>query len=275
MINNKKPPCVLTIAGSDSSGGAGIQADIKTVSATGCYAASVITALTAQNTRGVQAVYALPDYFVKQQLESVFDDLNFDAIKIGMLFDTKTMLSVATALIKYKPSNIVLDPVMISKSGSELLKSGAIEYLKNHIFSLCSLITPNITEAEKLLEKEIRSESDMSLAATTLGEHYKTNILIKGGHLNSVISPDVLYSYIDAKFFWYITERLNTKNTHGTGCTLSSAIASFLAQDYSLNDAIAAAKNYLTNAIRFGSEANIGHGFGPVDHFYTIKEHSA
>lgn len=270
MAKNITHPNVLTIAGSDSSGGAGIQADIKTISATGCYAASVITALTAQNTQGVQAVHTIPTNFIEEQLDSVFNDITFDAVKIGMLFDINIMDVIANSLLKFNPGYVVLDPVMFSKSNCELLKSDAIGYLKKYLFPICKLITPNINEAERLLGTVICNELDMELAATKLGVKYLTNVLIKGGHLDSTHSPDVLYSYNDAKCYWFTAERIHTLNTHGTGCTLSAAIASYLAQDYSLNDAIATAKNYLTDAIRFGSELQIGKGFGPVDHFFSL-----
>jgi len=270
MLEIKKYPCVLTIAGSDSSGGAGIQADIKTISATGCYAASVITAVTSQNTLGVQAIYPIPAAVVLQQMESVFSDLTMSAIKIGMLFDERIMDAVVAAIHKFKPNNIVLDPVMISKNGCELLKADDVEYLKKNLFSVCTLLTPNISEAEKLLGDVIQNQAAMELAATVMGEKYKTNILIKGGHLHSEKSSDVLYSYQDTTCYWYESTRVYTKNTHGTGCTLSAAIASYLAQDYVLQDAIVAAKDYLTKAIQSGRFLKIGLGIGPVDHFYDI-----
>lgn len=272
MSNIKKFPSVLTIAGSDSSGGAGIQADIKTIAATGCYAASVITALTSQNTLGVQAVYAIPAAVVAQQIESVLSDLNIDAIKIGMLVNEEIMVAVVAALKKFKIKNVVLDPVMISKGGSELLQADAVAYLKNNLFRLSSLITPNINEAEKIIGNSIKNRQDMKLAATTLGKKYQSNILIKGGHLNTNDCADVLYFSDSRTCHWYVSPRINTQNTHGTGCTLSAAIASYLAQDYSMLEAVAAAKQYLTKAIQAGSLLNIGHGIGPVDHFHTQEK---
>jgi hydroxymethylpyrimidine/phosphomethylpyrimidine kinase len=264
----KTRPCVLTIAGSDSSGGAGIQADIKTISATGCYAASAITALTSQNTLGVQAIYPVPPSTVSEQIESVLSDLNVNAVKIGMLFNQHIMEAVADALKKFKPHSIVLDPVMLSKNKCELLQKEAILYLYKNLFPLCTLITPNISEAEKLLGEKIKTQAAMEGAAAIMGKRYGTNILIKGGHLKTKLSSDVLYSHKNEPCYWYKLRRINTTNNHGTGCTLSSAIASYLAQDYSLHDAILMAKHYLTKTLESGKHLKIGHGIGPVDHFY-------
>jgi hydroxymethylpyrimidine/phosphomethylpyrimidine kinase len=268
MSNIKKYPCVLTIAGSDSSGGAGIQADIKTLSALNCYAASVITALTAQNTLGVQHVQPISRDFVAAQLEAVLTDINMAAIKIGMLFNIDIMETVFITIKKFKVKNIVLDPVMIAKNGCELLQPNTIAYLKN-LFSACTLITPNIPEAEYLLQTKIHNTVDMQTAAITLGNHYKTNILVKGGHLPSNQAADVFFSYKTQNCHWFSTTRISTQHTHGTGCTLSSAIAAYLARDYPLQDAIASAKNYLTAAIQSGQFFQIGHGRGPVNHFHS------
>lgn len=267
----KKQACVLTIAGSDSSGGAGIQADIKAISATGSYAASVITAITSQNTVGVQDIYALPAAVITTQLESVLSDLDVHAIKIGMLFNESIIQAIESILEKYTLNNIVLDPVMISKSGCELLPSATIDYLTKHLFPFATLITPNLNEAEKLLGKSINNKASTEAAAKTLGERYETNILVKGGHANEEKANDVLYSHHDSACYWYESVRIHSKNTHGTGCTLSSAIASYLAQGYPLQEAIFAAKEYLTKAIQSGSFIKIGHGVGPVDHFYFQK----
>lgn len=263
-----KYPCVVTIAGSDPSGGAGIQADIKTISALGCYAASVITALTAQNTIGVQAVFEIPADFVEQQLDSVFTDLKINAVKIGMLHNKAVIDKVRSALQKYKPSFVVLDPVMISKSGHALLQADTIQYLTQTLLPLVTLITPNIPEAESLLNCKINSKQTMESAAFELAQQIKTNVLIKGGHLQDAHAADVLYLLNEQSWQWYDTKRIDTKNTHGTGCTLSSAIASYLALGNPLNESVKLAKEYLTQAIQAGSFLNIGHGHGPVKHFF-------
>jgi hydroxymethylpyrimidine/phosphomethylpyrimidine kinase len=268
----KKRPCVVTIAGSDSSGGAGIQADIKAISATGAYAASVITALTAQNTLGVHSIHQIPAEFVQQQINAVFEDLDIQAVKIGMLFDRKIIEAVRISLEKFKPKNIVLDPVMISKSGCELLISDDVRDLQENLFPIVELITPNIPEAEKLMNQKITNKPEMEYSARQLGLKYKTNILIKGGHSESIDSSDVLYLYQEDKYYWIHSERIDTLNTHGTGCTLSSAIASYLAQGFDLLKSIEAAKIYLSQAIQSASQLQIGHGHGPVDHFYYLHQ---
>lgn len=270
MISANEYPCVLTIAGSDSSGGAGIQADIKAISATGCYAASVITALTAQNTLGVQAVQAISPEFIAKQMESVLCDLRIRAIKIGMLFDADIIRIVAKKLQEFQIKNVVLDPVMIAKSGDELLKPEAIFALKSELLSKCYLITPNLDEAEKLLGTSIKNREEMAAAATKLGQQYQTNVLVKGGHLSVDDAADVLFLQQNNSLHWFQSTRVETKNTHGTGCTFSAAIASFLAQKYDLYEAISAAKNYLNEAILAAQHCKIGHGFGPLHHFYFL-----
>lgn len=263
-------PCVLTIAGTDPSGGAGIQADIKTISATGCYAASVITALVAQNTQGVQAIQAVPADFVMQQIDSVFSDLDISAVKIGMLHNKNIIETVSSALEKFKPKNIVLDPVMVAKNGCELLPANTIHFIQERLFPLVNLITPNLLEAEKILGEKIETFSDMERAAEKIGNSFNINVLLKGGHMNSTQSSDVLYSKNDFSHYWFHEERINTKNTHGTGCTLSSAIASYLAKGCTLQNAIHIAKKYLTKAIESGRNFQIGRGCGPVNHFYFL-----
>lgn len=265
------PPCVVTIAGSDSSGGAGIQADIKTISATGSYAASIITALTAQNTQGVQAIYPLPDSFIEQQITSVFDDLEVRAVKLGMLLNQSIINIVFTMLQKYKLRYVVLDPVMISKSGHTLLEENTIQALTEKLFPLSTLITPNLPECEKLTGMSLNNDADMETAAKKLGDKYAINVLVKGGHLQSAVSADVLYAYADKRFCWFKTPRIRTNNTHGTGCTLASAIASYLAQGSSLHEAIKHGKDYLTHAIKSGARFRYGHGVGPVDHFFNLS----
>lgn len=268
---------VLTIAGSDSGGGAGIQADIKTISALGCYAASVITAVTAQNTLGVQAVHPVPPEIVSAQIKAVLDDIGADAIKIGMLFSADTIHAVATTLNYTTP--VVLDPVMVSTSGHRLMEEDAIEALTTELFPLATLITPNIPEAEVLLGEKI---TDLSSAAKQLAERYKVSVLLKAGH-QAPYSPtplppyaqhqltDILYNYKEAHAYAYPHPRVDTRNTHGTGCTLSSAIASELAKGNKLSEAIGLATQYLERALESGKNQEIGHGFGPVDHFFAQK----
>lgn len=265
-------PTVLTIAGSDSSGGAGIQADIKTISANGCYAASVITALTAQNTQGVQAIQSIPPQFIQSQLDSVFSDLQVHAVKIGMMHDKDTIEVASNAMRLIKPRSLVVDPVMVAKGGAALIKPEVVNFLIEKLLPLATLITPNVEEAEKVSGIRIRTEEDMQRSAKLIGNNLNTNVLIKGGHLNGNTSPDILYQHHDNTYHWFISERINTKNTHGTGCTLSSAIASFLAKNYSLYDSVSYAKNYLTQAILSGKDFAIGQGHGPVDHFFKVEK---
>lgn len=265
-------PCVLTIAGTDPSGGAGVQADIKTITATGSYAASVITALVAQNTQGVQAIQEVTPEFVTQQLNSVFSDMTISAVKIGMLHTEAVIEAVAAILEKYEPNYIVVDPVMVAKNGCELLPSSRVQYLKERLFPLVHLMTPNLFEAEKILGEKIENIMQMESAAERMANSYQINVLVKGGHLDTCLSSDVLYSYLDKKHKWFHEERIQTKNTHGTGCTLSTAIASYLAQGYAVSDAVHAAKQYLTKAIHSGSTLQIGRGCGPVDHFYFLEK---
>ena|SRR3989338_9543753 len=265
---NKRYPTVLTIAGSDCSGGAGIQADIKTITANGGYAASVITALTAQNTLGVQQIQNLPQTFIDAQLHSVFSDITVDAVKIGMLHDEKVINSVKKAIACYKPSFTVLDPVMIAKGGAKLIKENVIDQLKNSLFPLVTLITPNVPEAETLLQQAITSKNEMAAAAKELSSLYKVNVLIKGGHLNREHCCDVLHLWENKTDHWFSSLRIQTKNTHGTGCSLSSAIATFLARKYSLISAIRHAKRYISEAIAAGKDYKTGHGHGPIYHYF-------
>ncbi|MCC2667171.1 MAG: phosphomethylpyrimidine kinase [Gammaproteobacteria bacterium] len=270
MSQLKKRPCVVTIAGTDPSGGAGIQADIKAISATGSYAASVITALLAQNTQGVQAIEEVSPTFITQQIKSVFDDLTINAVKIGMLHNQAVIDAVILGLKTYRPYPIVIDPVMVAKNGCALLDMTMIDYLKKYLFPLATLITPNLFEAEKIVGWPITDTSLMKQAATDIGKQLNINVLIKGGHLETPQASDILYIPETHHYQWFHANRIDTKNTHGTGCTLSSSIASFLAQNYTMVDAIQAAKNYLTQAIQAGSLLPIGKGRGPVDHFYIL-----
>lgn len=257
---------VLTIAGSDSSGGAGIQADLKTMTSHKIYGMSVITALTAQNTTGVFGVYESSPEFVAQQLDAVFNDIYPDAVKIGMVSNKEIISVIADKLMEYKAENIVLDPVMVATSGSRLFKDDAIEMLINKLMPLSSIITPNIHEAEVLCGFEIKSKEDMLKAAVKISENYKGSILIKGGHLTDC-SDDLLYA--EGEITWYEQSKINNPNTHGTGCTLSSAIACNLAEGFNIKVSIQKAKNYITGALK--ANLNLGKGSGPLNHCWNLK----
>lgn len=261
------PPILLSIAGSDCSGGAGIQADIKTISALGGYAATVITAVTAQNTLGVQAVHPLPADIVRAQILSVMDDLQPAAVKIGMVHNAAIVQVIAQCLQKYRPGFIVYDPVMISTSGRRLMTEETMLTIKEELFPLCTLITPNLSEASMLTGQSISTPAEMELAARLLSRRYHTAILIKGGHLQGNEMCDVLCTYPSTTCQLYTSSKIESSNLHGTGCTLSSAIATFLAYDHSLDEAVRRAKDYISTAIRNGSALNIGHGNGPLWHF--------
>lgn len=265
-------PCVLTIAGTDPSGGAGIQADIKSISANGGYAASVITALVAQNTLGVKSIHDISHDFFREQLEAVFDDLEIAAIKIGMLPSELMISTLANILKKRNVTNIVLDPVMVAKNGHPLVQEKIVHSLTKYLFRMVKLITPNLHEAELLLERKITTINEMELAAEELSRRFHINVLVKGGHLQSDWSSDVLCSNNCYELQWFHASRIDTKNTHGTGCTLSSAIAAYLARGFSLKNAITLSKSYLTKAIDSGSNLKIGKGFGPVNHFYFLED---
>ena len=252
---------VLTIAGSDCSGGAGIQADIKTMIMNGVYAMSVITALTAQNTTGVFGIQESPVEFVDQQMDCVFQDICPDAVKIGMLSSPEIMHHVAAGLQKYEARHIVLDPVMVSTSGHRLMQKEAEETLQKELFPLAEVITPNIPEAEVLTGLKITDADSMELAARAISNEFHISVLLKGGH-RVEDANDLLYT--DGKTQWLKGERIDNPNTHGTGCTLSSAIASNLAKGYDLTDSVIRAKSYLTDALR--ADLNLGKGSGPLDH---------
>jgi len=261
---------VLTIAGSDSGGGAGIQADLKTFAALGCYGMSVITALTAQNTQTVSAIHPVPAAFVIAQLEAVLTDIGVDAVKIGMLHSAEIIRAVADTLRRFQVPNIVLDPVMIAKSGDALLRVEAVESLKENLLPLASLITPNLPEAEVLLDEPIRSLTDMQVAARKLAQLTQHDVLIKGGHLPGPESTDCLYIRITDTEVLLKESRIATPNSHGTGCTLSSAITAGLASGSAMREAVINAKQYLTNALQSGALYTLGHGHGPVHHFAGI-----
>lgn len=271
MLNKINLPSVLSIAGTDPSGGAGIQADIKAISATGSYAASVITVLVAQNTQGVRAIQEIPLDFIQQQMDAVFTDLQLAAVKLGMLYSQDIIELIEKNLKKYQPPLIVLDPVMTAQSGDVLLKPNTINALRR-LFPLVTLITPNIPEAEILLAKKINNRKEMEAAAICLAETHQTSVLLKGGHLSSSDSPDIFYDASEAKIICFDSPRIDTPHTHGTGCTLSSAIASYLAQGYTRYDAIHQAKAYLQQAIVAGKNLKIGKGSGPVHHFYYLNK---
>ncbi len=261
---------VLSIAGSDPSGGAGIQADLKTISACGCYAATAITAIVDENTVGVFGVHPVPINFVKGQIKSVLDDIGADAVKIGMLHSSELIRAVKNTLLPYNIQNIVLDPVMVATSGDKLLLDEAIETLKNELIPMTRVITPNIPEAEILLGRKISRQADLPLVIKDLSCNGTVSVLLKGGHLTENELVDVFYNAETDKIIELRSERVVTRNTHGTGCTLSSAIASFLAQQLTLNDAIRSAKDYINRAIVIGSDYEIGKGHGPVHHFHQF-----
>ena len=257
----------LTIAGSDCSGGAGIQADIKTMIANGVYAMSAITALTAQNTTGVFDIFEVTPEFLQEQLDAIFTDIYPDAVKIGMVSSADLIRVISTSLRKYDAKNIVLDPVMISTSGSKLISDEAISVLKTDLIPLATIITPNIPEAKVLTGDEIDSEEKMEKAAVKICEAYGCRVLLKGGHsIND--ANDVLYDGRD--IVWFRGKRIDNPNTHGTGCTLSSAIASNLAKGEDLVSSVRKAKNYISGAL--SAMLDLGKGSGPMNHSFAIRE---
>ena len=270
--NNPATPVVLTIAGSDSGGGAGIQADIKSISATGSFACSAITAITSQNTLGVSAILPIPLEHVESQLDAVFGDIKVSTVKIGMLADTDIIQVVAKKLRQYQPKFIVLDPVMVATSGDLLLQESAIKSLKNSLFPLVDIITPNLPEASALTGLPIaKSESDMLSMTSALSALGARSVLLKGGHLENQ-DESVDFLICENAVTRLCSPRINTKNTHGTGCTLSSAIASYLAQGKTLETAVSLAKNYISQAITQADELCIGRGHGPVNHFFALPK---
>ncbi|MGM9717491.1 MAG: bifunctional hydroxymethylpyrimidine kinase/phosphomethylpyrimidine kinase [Prevotella sp.] len=254
----------LTIAGSDSCGGAGVQADVKTMSALGCYAATAITAITVQNTLGVTAVHAVPPEIVAGQIRVVMDDIKPRAVKVGMVNDTATIIAIADALKDYDVEHIVVDPVMVATSGSRLMQDDAVEVFCKQLLPLATLLTPNIPEAEVLSGITVSDKESMDSAALRILQLGCSNLLVKGGHLEGK-KIDRLYGEVERE---YVGENAVTRNTHGTGCTLSSAITSFLAQGLPVDEAIGAAKEWLTKALRAGADVEIGKGHGPVNHFF-------
>ena len=257
----------LTIAGSDSSGGAGIQADIKTMTANGVYAMSAITALTAQNTTGITGIMEVTPEFLGQQLDSVFTDIYPDAVKIGMVSSVELIETISEKLRFYNARNIVLDPVMISATGAKLLRDDAVEALKNGLFRQVDLLTPNIPEASVLSGVSIASEADMIKAAQIISSEYGCAVLCKGGHSENHAN-NLLYH--NNKYRWFTGKKINNKNTHGTGCTLSSAIACGLAKGMDLETSIQFAKEYITGALK--AMLVLGRGIGPLNHMWNIRE---
>ena len=256
----------LTIAGSDSSGGAGIQADIKTMMANGVYAMSAITALTAQNTTGVTAILNVTPEFLAQELDAVFTDIYPDAVKIGMVSESELIRTIADRLKQYGAKNIVVDPVMVATSGAKLINHEAEDSLKTELFPLASVLTPNIPETEVLIGKSVRTAEDMIEAARQIGETYDCAVLVKGGHqLND--ANDLLYTKGDYR--WFKGKRIDNPNTHGTGCTLSSAIASNLAKGLPMEVSVERAKEYISGAL--SAMLNLGKGSGPMDHGFAIQ----
>ena len=291
MNQSKSYPKVLSIAGSDSSGGAGIQADLKTFSALGVYGATAITAITAQNTQGVNSQFALEPQMVYDQIAAVMDDIEPSVVKIGMLSNTAIVEAVAKALHDYKPSFIILDPVIVSSTGHRLLSIEAQETIKEKLIPIADLLTPNIPEMKALTDSSLSSLEEKKEAAQHLFKLGAKAILLKGGHEEGEIKKDYLFfNGLKAKdkslksasvsmsmsasvsMSEYSSETVVTKNTHGTGCTLSSAIAAFIARGLSLEDAISEAKNYVTEAIRAGADVKIGKGIGPVNHFFNPQK---
>lgn len=261
---------VLTIAGSDSGGGAGIQADLKTFSAVGCFGMSVITALTAQNTKGVTGIHAVPPSFAEEQMEAVFTDIGADAVKIGMLYSAELIEVVARQLKKHGADKIVLDPVMVAQSGDKLLQDDAIDAIKVHLMPLAQVVTPNLPEAAVLLGRELSKLEDLQQAVRDLARYGSRSVLLKGGHSDDDRSTDFLYLTPEDRLVVLESDRIETHNNHGTGCTLSSAIASYLAKGFTTEDAVRKAKLYITEAIRAGAGYKLGNGHGPVHHFFEF-----
>lgn len=265
----KHYPCILTIAGSDCSGGAGIQADIKTISALGAYAASAVTAITVQNTRGVTGIHPVPPACVKAQIEAVMADIRPRAVKIGMVNDAGTIRAIAESLEAYPSHYTVLDPVMISTSGHRLMEEDAITALTDRLMPLATLITPNLHEAEALTGKKISTLSEMEAAARELLAFGSQAVLVKGGHLEEEEMCDVLYIKGETQPRLFSSPKIESRNTHGTGCTLSSAIATYLALGEPLGEAVRKAKAYVHQGISTGKDVHIGAGHGPLNHFFA------
>ena len=256
----------LTIAGSDSSGGAGIQADIKTMTVNGVFAMSAVTALTAQNTTGVTGIMEVSPEFLKEQLDCVFTDIRPDAVKIGMVSSPGLIEAIADKLKEYGAENIVVDPVMVATSGARLISQDAVEVLKKRLLTMADVLTPNIPETEVLSGMEVKTPEDMERAAALIGEACRCAVLVKGGHQHNDAN-DLLYR--DGKIRWFYGKRIDNPNTHGTGCTLSSAIAANLAKGFCLEEAVERAKSYLSGAL--AAMLDLGKGSGPMNHAFDIR----
>jgi hydroxymethylpyrimidine/phosphomethylpyrimidine kinase len=263
---------VLSVAGSDSGGGAGIQADVKTISACGCYAATAITAVTVQNTLGVRSVYGMSGEAIEGQMEAVLSDIGVDSMKTGMLFSADIVRVVAKMIRKYDVKNFVLDPVMVSTSGHKLIDDEAIDVLRKELLPLAKIITPNIPEAEMLFGCKISKQEDLPEVAVRMAKEYGTSIYLKAGHLTETTLTDVFFNAETSEIETLSSKRIETANTHGTGCTLSSALASGLALGHDLSETAKFAHDYLSAAIEKGAVYKIGGGFGPVHHFWKYWE---
>jgi hydroxymethylpyrimidine/phosphomethylpyrimidine kinase len=268
---NKSPSrlhIALTIAGFDGSGGAGIQADLKTFSALGCYGASVLTALPIQNTTGIKSVYEIPQQCIEEQLHSILEDIEIDAIKIGMLHRPEVIDTLTDILKEYSCKKVVLDPVLMAKNGFPLLTVEAVDAMKKKLFPMITLLTPNLPEASALLQREVRTVDQMKQAAFDLANMGPQAIVIKGGHLEEEICKDCLVvRHPQPQTYWFSSPRVETKNTHGTGCTFSAAITAYLAKGLTIPEAVEKAKTYLSHCIEAGSQFKVGNGNGPLHHF--------
>ncbi len=271
MMNKKyKYTAVLTIAGSDSGGGAGIQADLKTFSAMGCFGTSAITAITVQNTKGVTGIHAVPTEIIKGQIEAVMSDIKPSAIKIGMINAPEVVTTIADCLKNYPTIPVVFDPVMVATSGDKLIQDETIEVLKQELFPLATLLTPNLDEAEILAEMKITSKEDMISAGKKINAYGAKAVLVKGGHLEGDVVYDVLVE--NGKVTVFDDTKIETTNMHGTGCTLSSAIAAELAKGNTLKTAIINARGYIRGALLHGADVKTGEGNGPLNHFYDPEK---
>lgn len=261
----------LTIGGFDGSAGAGIQADLKTFSALGCYGLTVLTALPIQNTQSVKSIYNISESCVAEQLEAIIEDIEIDVIKIGMLHRASIVEVVANILEKLLPLQIVVDPVMAAKNGHELLEKKALEVMRKRLFPITTLLTPNLLEASILIQSDITSKKEMEDAALKIISQGPQSVLVKGGHLEQDLCEDFL-SIEGKKIQWYVSPKVRTNNTHGTGCTLSAAIAAFLAKGLPLVDAVACGKDYISQCIVAAQTLKIGKGQGPLHHFFPLGE---
>lgn len=263
---------VLSIAGSDSSGGAGIQADLKAIAASGCHGMTVVTAITAQNTRGVTAIHPVPADIIEAQVRAVLDDIGVDTVKIGMLHSAEIIRLVASLLKEYDIRRLVVDPVMVTASGDKLLQDEAIDTLFSELLPLATIITPNLFEAQIITGIEIKNQEDVYRAVRQMRATGAESALLKAGHLESPVFFDVLYDFSTDREYYFETRKINTPNTNGTGCTFASSIASYLAQDMNIEESVRCAHSYLRHAISKGAEYTIGHGHGNIHHFYEWWE---